>query len=311
MGRVLLLTSFALGIFGYGIGVGHYQCAPWHVLAAGFRAARLPSAMIEQSYQEAKADLFGRSKVPAEIVMLGDSLTEMGIWAELLEGLSIVNRGIGGDGTTGVLKRLSEVLGRNPRVLCLDIGSNDLQTKVPTERVIENIRGITATASQAGSLVILQSVPFVVAGYRPGINRCVEEAQRQAARSPPTRRKCASDLNAILADGEAPCISTLERQSSVIHNRHDFYAFSALCCASLRSTRSSRRSHRWSLVPLQRAFITQLVGNIGQHTPQNVDRGTTSVNRFVIGITRRQHVPLRTHVEIQRTASSTRRVGMG
>jgi hypothetical protein len=96
MGRVLLLTV-ALVIFGYGIGVDHYQWAPWHVLAAGFRAARLPSAMIEQSYQKAKADLFTRSKVRPEIVMLGDSLTEMGIWVELLEGLSIVNRGIAGD----------------------------------------------------------------------------------------------------------------------------------------------------------------------------------------------------------------------
>jgi hypothetical protein len=78
MGRVMLLTIFALGIFGYGIGVGYYQWTPWHVLAAGFRAARLPPAMIKQSYQEAKADLFARSKVRPEIVMLGDSLTEMG-----------------------------------------------------------------------------------------------------------------------------------------------------------------------------------------------------------------------------------------
>jgi hypothetical protein len=54
MARLLLLTVFALSVFGYGIGVGHYQWPPWHVLAAGFRAARLPSTMIEQSYVEAK-----------------------------------------------------------------------------------------------------------------------------------------------------------------------------------------------------------------------------------------------------------------
>jgi hypothetical protein len=92
MARLLLLTVFALSVFGYGIGVGHYQWPPWHVLAAGFRATRLPSTMIEQSYVEAKADLFARSRVRPDIIMLGDSLTEMGIWAELLEGLSVVNR---------------------------------------------------------------------------------------------------------------------------------------------------------------------------------------------------------------------------
>jgi hypothetical protein len=170
MARLLLLTVFALSVFGYGIGVGHYQWPPWHVPAAGFRATRLPSTMIEQSYVEAKADLFARSRVRPDIIMLGDSLTEMGIWAELLEGLSVVNRGISGDDSAGVLRRLPEVLARHPRVICLEIGSNDLQEAVPTERVIENIRAIATTASQAGSRVILQSVPFVVAGYWPNIN---------------------------------------------------------------------------------------------------------------------------------------------
>jgi hypothetical protein len=141
MGCVLLLTIFALGIFGYGMGVSHYQWAPWHVLAAGFQAARLPSAMIKKSYKEAKADLFARSKVRPDIVMIGDSLTEMGVWAELLEGLSIVNRGIAGEDSAGVLKQLPEVLGRNPRVLCLEIGSNYLQTKVPTERIMSRTSG--------------------------------------------------------------------------------------------------------------------------------------------------------------------------
>jgi lysophospholipase L1-like esterase len=70
MARLLLLTVFALSVFGYGIGVGHYQWPPWHVLAAGFRAARLPSTMIEQSYVEAKADLFARSRVRPDIIQI-------------------------------------------------------------------------------------------------------------------------------------------------------------------------------------------------------------------------------------------------
>src|ERR1700738_5511404 len=140
MARLLLLTVFALSVFGYGIGVGYYQCPPCHVLAAGFRAARLPSTMIEQSYVEAKTDLFALSRVRPEIIMLGDSLTEMGIWAELLEGLSVVNRGISGDDSAGGLRRLPEVLGRHPRVICLEIGSNDLQKAVPTERLIADIQ---------------------------------------------------------------------------------------------------------------------------------------------------------------------------
>ena len=203
MARFLLLTVFALGVFGYGIGVGHYHWPPWQVLAAGFRAARLPSAMVAQSYVEAKADLFARSSVRPETIMLGDSLTEMGIWAELLEGLSVVNRGISGDDSAGVLRRLPEVLARHPRVICLEIGSNDLQQAVPMERVLENIRTITADASEAGSLVILQSVPFVVAGYWPDINDAAKSLNarlRDLANGVQIRF---FDLNSILADSEA------------------------------------------------------------------------------------------------------------
>jgi len=138
---------FALGVFVYGIGVGHYQWPPWN-LVAGLRAAWLPPSMIKQSCLDFKANLFARSKLRPEIVMLGDSLTEMGTWDELLDGLSVANRGIGGDDSAGVLKRLTEVLDRHPRVICLEIGSNDLENHIPTERVIENIRAITDVVSR-------------------------------------------------------------------------------------------------------------------------------------------------------------------
>jgi hypothetical protein len=85
------LTVFAVGVFSYGIGVGHYQFPPWN-LVAGFRAARLPPSMIKQSYLDFKADLHARSKLRPEIVMLGDSLTEMGTWDERIIGRQSRNR---------------------------------------------------------------------------------------------------------------------------------------------------------------------------------------------------------------------------
>jgi hypothetical protein len=181
MARFLLLTVVALGVFSYGIGVGRYEWPPWHVLAAGFRAVHLPAGMAKQSYVEAKAGLFARSRVHPDVVMIGDSLTEMGIWDELLEGLSLINRGISGDDSAGVLKRLPEVLGRRPRVICLEIGSNDVQNAVPTQRIIENTKAIADAASKAGSLVILQRVPFVVAGYWPDINDAVKSLNSRCA----------------------------------------------------------------------------------------------------------------------------------
>src|SRR5271165_261445 len=69
------------------------------------QAQFLPSRKL--SYKDVRRGLFALSKMQtASIVMLGDSLTEGGPWLELTGCPSIVNRGIGGDTTKGVLGRL-------------------------------------------------------------------------------------------------------------------------------------------------------------------------------------------------------------
>lgn len=60
------------------------------------------------------------------IVMLGDSLTEQGLWNEYFQGYAILNRGIGGDNTFGILHRLEEFGQTQPDKLFLLAGINDL-----------------------------------------------------------------------------------------------------------------------------------------------------------------------------------------
>jgi lysophospholipase L1-like esterase len=208
MARFLLWMMLALGVFGYGIGVGRYRWPPWNALAAGFHLVRPPPLEYSSypfeysSYQDARAEIYASSKARPDVVMLGDSLTEFGIWSEMLEDFSVVNRGISGDHSAGVLRRLPEVLGRKPGVICLEIGTNDLFKGVPTEHVIENVRAIAAAAVQAGSLVILQSVPFVVAGYRPNFNEAVKRLNAGLRDLTNGAQVRFFDLNTILADGE-------------------------------------------------------------------------------------------------------------
>ena len=57
---------------------------------------------------------------------MGDSITEAGEWAEIFPGKHIVNRGIGGDTTRGILLCLNSVLASKPKKLFLMIGVNDL-----------------------------------------------------------------------------------------------------------------------------------------------------------------------------------------
>ncbi|MBS1490327.1 MAG: hypothetical protein JSS93_07355 [Bacteroidetes bacterium] len=76
------------------------------------------------------------------IIMLGNSITEMGDWKKLLKSDSAINRGISGDVTFGVLHRLREITDRKPAKVFILIGINDLSRNTPEEVVIENIFNI-------------------------------------------------------------------------------------------------------------------------------------------------------------------------
>lgn len=63
----------------------------------------------------------------ATIVMLGNSITHEGEWAELLQRSDVVNRGISGDVISGFLARLDLILALNPKIIFIEGGINDLQ----------------------------------------------------------------------------------------------------------------------------------------------------------------------------------------
>ncbi len=68
--------------------------------------------------------LFAQEK-PAKIVMLGDSLTEFTNWPMLLDHTDIANRGIAGDTSLGVLKRLDQSV-KSAKIVFLMVGINDI-----------------------------------------------------------------------------------------------------------------------------------------------------------------------------------------
>lgn len=77
-----------------------------------------------------------------KIVFLGNSITEGGKWAKLLGDSTVVNRGIGGDITFGVLARLDDVIRRKPAKLFILIGINDIGMDIPDAVIADNYRKI-------------------------------------------------------------------------------------------------------------------------------------------------------------------------
>ncbi|WNO11546.1 GDSL-type esterase/lipase family protein [Teredinibacter sp. KSP-S5-2] len=97
---------------------------------------------------------------PEDTVFLGDSITEFGAWDEWFPNSRIINRGISGDTTEGVLKRLAPVAQGKPAQVFLMIGTNDLFGNVPEDKIVENILEIIRQIKSESKLteVYIQSI---------------------------------------------------------------------------------------------------------------------------------------------------------
>lgn len=95
-----------------------------------------------------------------KVIFLGENLTEGGNWRKLLKDSTVLNRGISGDKTFGVMQRLDEVVKHRPSRLFLMIGSNDLAANTPNEVIIENIFAIVAKVRTGSpkTVVYVQSI---------------------------------------------------------------------------------------------------------------------------------------------------------
>ena len=103
----------------------------------------------------------GSTKNP--VVFFGDSITFGADWERLFPESPVVNRGISGDTTSGLLNRQNEIIALRPKQIFLMIGTNDLCFGRPVDQVVENYSKILARfqAELPGTPVYVQSIlPF-------------------------------------------------------------------------------------------------------------------------------------------------------
>ena len=76
--------------------------------------------------------------IPVEensIIMLGDSITERGDWDTLFPDKNMVNFGISGDNSGGVLKRINQVIKWKPLKVFIMVGTNDFYAERPADLI--------------------------------------------------------------------------------------------------------------------------------------------------------------------------------
>ncbi|SMC43614.1 SGNH/GDSL hydrolase family protein [Pedobacter africanus] len=135
------------------------------LLALPFLGSAQTQAGIDSSYANGhylqRLEFFKRMPDQKnEIVFLGNSITEGGKWQELIPGKPVVNRGISGDVSYGILARMDEVLASKPAKLFILIGINDMKRGTPQEVILNNYRKIIAgvKAQSPRTKIYVQSI---------------------------------------------------------------------------------------------------------------------------------------------------------
>jgi len=130
------------------------------------------------SHRSVRQGMFALSQMEtASVVMLGDSLTEGAQWSEITGCAFLANRGIGGDDSAGVLKRLDAVTSLKPAAVLLMIGVNDVNSGVATDTIAENVEEIIQKLTKSGARVYLTPVLPVAESFKK-INPKIDELNK-------------------------------------------------------------------------------------------------------------------------------------
>jgi|TARA_R110002072_G_scaffold92860_3_gene206341 lysophospholipase L1-like esterase len=151
-------------------------------LGAWFNRDVFISAFVEQLYI-ARVSFFDSYPLEAgDVVMLGDSITHGGEWTEIFPAHNVKNRGIGGDTTAGVLKRLDPIVASKPAAIFLKIGTNDLTHGPERDVSYQQYRGIlnTIQSESPATDIYVQSVLPRKAEFREEVEAYNREIREMA-----------------------------------------------------------------------------------------------------------------------------------
>ena len=96
------------------------------------------------AYYQQRATLFEKLSIDStDIVFLGNSITDICEWSELLGDKRVKNRGIIGDTAQGVFERLDPILKGRPSAIFLLIGINDVSHNVAADSIVRCIAKIS------------------------------------------------------------------------------------------------------------------------------------------------------------------------
>lgn len=142
-----------------GVAVGHYKILPFDLLQPVKSKEILSIKEPFSSSERFKTHeiLFSQLIDDYDVVFLGDSITNSGRWSELFPNHTVANRGIPGDTSEGISKRLDNIIRLNPKTVFLMFGINDISRGEEVDSIFENYQKIVSTLEKNKINVVIQS----------------------------------------------------------------------------------------------------------------------------------------------------------
>ena len=89
---------------------------------------------------EAYESMFELNPTQTDVIFAGDSITFQGAFEEFFPDVKLLNRGISGDVTEGLLNRADEIISHHPKKVFILMGINDILKNVRQEDTKQNYR---------------------------------------------------------------------------------------------------------------------------------------------------------------------------
>lgn len=151
--KIFVFIIFAFGIFSYGFVAGVYRIFPFDLIKSA-KEYVLESGEVRM---KPRATIFLEFSPDSEIAMIGDSITQGGLWSEFFPDHRVVNRGVGGDTAAAIIERFGTIESTSPEVSFVMVGINDLYAGVTPREIADNISVIIELLQGIGSEAILQT----------------------------------------------------------------------------------------------------------------------------------------------------------
>ena len=155
--KYLVILLFMVVSFSYGLFIGIYKVFPYEQVRSIRRFVSQSTSINFPTIKNPRTTLFEYFSPKCEIVMIGDSITQGGIWSEIFPNITIANRGVEGDTTEDILRRMDTIYDVKPRKAFVMVGINDFYRDFTVDEAFVNYKKIVSNLNDAGIEVFIQS----------------------------------------------------------------------------------------------------------------------------------------------------------